>query len=82
VKRNAVRVKRVIETIDAFKSRRIWVEGVLVFANKRVDLRINNPTVSIVRAANLPDFIIKKTTENEFSAEDLKMIGKEILRQK
>ena len=82
VKRNALRVKRVIENIDAFKSKRIWVDGLLVFANKRVDLRINNPTVPILRASNLPDFIIKKKTDSEFSAEDLKLIGKEILRQK
>jgi hypothetical protein len=82
VKRNAVRVKRVIEAIGAFKSKRIWVDGVLVFANKRVDLRINNPTVPILRASELPEFIITRKTNSEFSAEDLKLIGKEILRQK
>ena len=82
VKRNAARVKRMIEANTAFKSRRIWVDGVLVFANKRVNLRINNPTVPILRANKLPEFIITRETNSEFSAEDLKLIGKEILRRK
>ncbi len=79
VKRNAVRVKRVIESIDTFKSERIWVNGVFVFANKRVDLRINNPTVPILRASELSEFILTRKTNSEFSAEDLKLISKEIL---
>lgn len=82
VKRNAVRVKRVIENLGAFRSKRIWVDGVLVFANKRVHLRINNPTVPILRASELLEFIITRETNSEFSAEDLKLIGKEILSQK
>ena len=82
VKRNAVRVKRVIEDSGAFKSKRIWVDGVLVFANKRVDLRINNPTVPILRANKLPEFIITRETNSEFSAEDLKLMGRKLLRWK
>lgn len=82
VKRNAFRVKRLIESIDAFKSSKIWVDAILVFANKRVELRINNPTVSILRATELPRFIAKRKNISVFSAEELKLMGREILRQK
>jgi hypothetical protein len=81
VKRNAVRVKRIIESIGAFNSSEIWVEGILVFANKRVDLRINNPTVPVLRASELPKFLTSRKAIKGFSAEELKLIGREILRR-
>ncbi len=82
VKRNAVRVKRMIESIGVLNSSKIWVEGILVFANKRVDLRIKNPTVPVLRASELPKFLTSRKAINVFSAEELKLMGREILRQK
>jgi hypothetical protein len=81
VKRNATRVKRVIASLEAFKSRKIWVDGILVFANKNVQLQINNPTVPILRSSQLPNFILTVKSKHEFSPVDLDSLGKEILRQ-
>jgi len=33
-KRNSMRIKRVIESSESFRLRRIWVEGIVVFANQ------------------------------------------------
>jgi len=82
VKRNATRVKRVIEHTAMFKSKNIWVNGVLVFANKNVRLQISNPTVPILRSNQLPNFILTTEGKNQFSPLELDIIGKEILKQR
>lgn len=80
-KRNATRVKRVIESNAIFKSKNIWVNGVLVFANKNVQLQISNPTVPILRSSKLPNFILATEGRYEFSPLELDLLGKEILKQ-
>jgi len=80
-KRNATRVKRVIEHLAVFKSKNIWVNGVLVFANKNVQLQISNPTVPILRSNQLPKFILTTEGKYRFSPFELNLLGKEILKQ-
>jgi hypothetical protein len=80
-KRNATRVKRVIKRLAIFKSKNIWVNGVLVFANKNVQLQIRNPTVPVLRSTQLPNFILTTEGKYVFSPFELDILGKEILKQ-
>ncbi len=81
VKQSAMRVKRTIESIEALKHRSIWVNGVVVFSNKNAYLKIDKPTVPVLRAKELPNFISAKEPKNPFSSTDLQLMGKEILKQ-
>jgi len=55
-KRNSMRIKRVIESLRTFKSRRIWAEGIVVFADQNADLNVSNPTLPILKIGELPRF--------------------------
>jgi hypothetical protein len=80
-KRNSMRIKRVIESSKTFKSRRIWVEGIVVFANQNADLNINNPTLPILKIGELPSFIVTRKSNIQFTLQEIELMGKEILRQ-
>jgi hypothetical protein len=80
-KRNATTVKSVIKRLAIFKSKNIWVNGVLVFANKNVQLQIRNPTVPVLRSVQLPNFILATEGKYVFSPFELDVLGKEILKQ-
>jgi hypothetical protein len=80
-KRNSMRIKRVIESSKTFKSRRIWVEGIVVFANQNADLNINNPTLPILKIGELPSFIVTRKSSIQFTLQEIELMGKEILRQ-
>jgi hypothetical protein len=80
-KRNSMRIKRVIESSKTFKSRRIWVEGIVVFANQNADLNINNPTLPILKIGELPNFILTRKSNIQFTLQEIELMGKEILRQ-
>ena len=80
-KRNSIRIKRVIESSKTFKSRRIWVEGIVVFANQNADLNINNPTLPILKIGELPSFILTRKSNIQFTLQEIELMGKEILIQ-
>jgi hypothetical protein len=71
----------VIESSETFKSRRIWVEGIVVFANQSVDLKISNPTLPILKIEELPDFIVTRKSNIQFTLQETELMGKEILKQ-
>jgi hypothetical protein len=79
-KRNSMRIKRVIESSKTFKSRRIWVEGIVVFANQNVDLNISNPTLPILKIGELPSLILTRKSNIQFTLQEIELMGKEILR--
>jgi hypothetical protein len=76
-----MRIKRVIESSETFKSRRIWVEGIVVFANQIVDLKISNSTLPILKIEELPDFIVTRKSNIQFTLQETELMGKEILKQ-
>jgi hypothetical protein len=76
-----MRIKRVIESSEIFKSRRIWVEGIVVFADPNADLDISNPTVSILKIGELPSFIVTRKFHIQFTVQEIELMGKEILTQ-
>jgi hypothetical protein len=80
-KRNSMRIKGVIESSETFKSRRIWVEGIVVFANQNIDLKIDNPTLPILKIGELPSFIVTRKSNIQFTLQEIELMGKEILRQ-
>lgn len=79
-KRNATTVKQVIMHLAIFKSKNIWVNGVLVFANKNVQLQIRNPTVPVLRSTQLASFILESEGNYVFSPFELDVLAKEILK--
>ena len=82
VKRNAAKIKRIIDSSQAFRSLDVWVEGLVVFTNNHAALHLNNPTVLILKLPQLPSYITTHRSPNNFSRQQIEAIGKEILRQK
>lgn len=62
VKRNAQKVRKIIDASSAFRGFNIWVEGLLVFTNAHADLSISNPSVTIIRLTQLSNYV--KNHEN------------------
>ena len=81
VKRNAVKIKRIIDSSPTLSSLGIWVEGIVVFTNNHASLSINNPTVPILKIQQLPNHITTHKTNNNYTRQQLEQIGKEIIKQ-
>jgi NADPH-dependent 7-cyano-7-deazaguanine reductase QueF len=60
----------------------IWVEGIVVLTNKHATLKVNNPTVTILKLPQLPNYLTTYRNSKNFSSEQLEVIGKEIVKQK
>ena len=82
VKRNAAKIKHIIDSSQAFRSLNVWVEGIVVLTNNHATLHLNNPTVLILKLPQLPSHIATFRSPNNFSPQQIEAIGKEILRQK
>lgn len=81
VKRNAVKVKQIIESSQVFKKPlNIWVEGIVVFTNSDTDLKLTNAAVPILKIDELCDYIKNKESKIIFSTKELESIGAAILR--
>jgi hypothetical protein len=82
VKRNAAKIKHIIDSSQAFRSLDVWVEGIVVFTNNHAALHLNDPTVLILKLPQLPSHITTHRSPNNFSRQQIEAMGKEILRQK
>jgi hypothetical protein len=82
VRNNAFRVKKVIELIEPLKSKRVWVQGIVVFPNKDAELFRNElpEYVEVLTLYELPNYL-KNYSGKEFSFDELELVGKEIIRQ-
>ena len=82
VRMNAMRIKEVIDSLDKFKSLRIWVQGVVVFTNKDVELEIiTRPlNVDILLINDLANYLIK-TESKHLTSQEINMIANEIIKQ-
>ena len=76
VKMNAINLSRLIESRLFHNTFRIWVEGLVIFTNPRVRLKLHEPSVAVLRAEDLYDYIINFRKMTELSKNDLKSIGK------
>ncbi len=82
VKRNAAKIKQIIDNSPTLKQVGIWVEGIVVLTNNHATLHLNNPTVPILPLSKLPSYITAYRSARSFSREQLEAIGKEIVKQK
>jgi hypothetical protein len=80
-KRNAAKIKHLIDSTPSLRSLGIWVEGIVVFTNNHASLNINNPTVPILKLQQLPNHITTHKTGSHFTQQQLEQIGQEILKQ-
>jgi hypothetical protein len=82
VKRNAAKIKRILDSSPSLRSLGVGVEGIVVFTNNHATLHLNNPTVLILKLPQLPNHITAQKSSGGYSQRQLEAIGKEILRQK
>ncbi len=82
VKRNAAKIQQIIDGNPNLRSLGIWVEGIVVLTNKHATLKVNNPTVTILKLPQLPNYLTTYRNSKNFSSEQLEAIGKEIVKQK
>jgi len=77
VKRNAQKVRRLIENMGALRSIGVWVEGIVVFTNQNAKFSINNPPVTILKLHQLPSHITR-SPNNRLTPEQIQQITKQI----
>jgi hypothetical protein len=82
VKRNAAKIKQIIDNSQNLRSLGIWVEGIVVLTNNHATLHLNNPTVSILKLPQVPSHIVAFRSSRSLSREQLEVIGKEFIKQK
>jgi hypothetical protein len=82
VKRNAAKIKQLIDSSPNLSQLGIWVEGIVVFTNKHSTLHVNNSTVPILKLTQLPSHLIAHRNSRIISTEQLEAIGQQILKHK
>ena len=82
VKRNAAKIKHILDSSPSLRSLGVGVEGIVVFTNNHATLHLNSPTVLILKLQQLPNHITTYRSPGNYSSQQLEAIGKEILRQK
>lgn len=76
VKMNAFNLSKLIESRLFYNTFRIWVEGIVVFTNPKVRLKLIESSVAVLQLEDLYDYIIRSKRMAEFSNRDLRSIGK------
>lgn len=80
VKRNAAKIKNIIDSSQAFRSLGVPVESIVVFPNSHATLHLYHPTVLILRLPQLPNHLTMHGNIGRYSGQQLEAIGKEILK--
>jgi hypothetical protein len=82
VKRNTAKIRNILDNSPNLRSLGVWVEGIVVIVNKHASLHLNNPTLPILVAQELPNYIKNRGSQRRLSKVQLELIGKEIAKQK
>ena len=82
VKRNSAKIQYLIDNSPNLRGLHVRVEGAVVFTNSHATLHVNNPSVAVLRVAQLPNYITSYRHSSNFSKEQLETIGREIVNQK
>jgi hypothetical protein len=82
VKRNAAKIKQIIENNQNLRLLDIQVEAIVVLTNNHAILHLNNSTVPILGLPQVPNHIVAFRSSQSLSREQLEEIGKEIIKQK
>ncbi len=73
---NAINLSRLIESRLFQNTFRIWVEGLVVFTSPKVRLKLHEPSVTVLSAEDLCDYVINIADMVELSKRDLASIGR------
>jgi len=81
VKRNAVDLKNFLNNAaDTVKNKSyIFINAILVFTDPEIHLKLNNPTVPVLKAKELHDYINDFKTNNLFTIDELESTAKLII---
>jgi hypothetical protein len=82
VKRNAAKIKQIIDNSPNLRPLGLWVEGIVVFTNNHATFHVNNSAVPILKLSQLPNHITAHRSPRSLSREQLEAIGKEIIKQR
>jgi hypothetical protein len=82
VKRNAAKIKNLIDNTPSLQSLGIWIKGIVVLTNRHASIHVNSPTVPVLKLTQLPNYIQTYGNQRRYSREQLEKIGKEISKQK
>ena len=82
VKRNAAKIKQIVDGAPNLRQLDIWVEGIVVLTNNHAQIHLTNPTVPILKLSQLTNHITAFRNPRRYSHEQLEAIGKEIVKQK
>jgi len=81
VKRNAVKIKQLIDSAKIFKPPiSLWVDGIVVFTNPKAELELSDATVSILRLHGLCGYIKGKRSGINLSLQEINLIATAILK--
>ena len=75
VKRNAFNLSKIIESGVFHDTFKVWIEGLVVFTHPNVHFELNEPSVTILKANELFNYIINFRQMNKLSKNDLQSIG-------
>jgi hypothetical protein len=82
VKRNTQKIRNIFDHSPNLRALNVWVEGIVVIASIHAQLHLNNPTVPILLAQEVPNYIKNRGAQRRLSKEQLEAVGKEIAKQK
>ena len=82
VKRNTQKIRNILDHSPNLRALNVWIEGIVVIASIHAQLHLNNPTVPILLAQEVPNYIKNRGAQRRLSKEQLEAVGKEIAKQK
>ncbi len=82
VKRNAARIRQIIDNSADLRRLGVWVEGIVVFTSNHANLNIHNPTITVLKLPQLPSHIAAYRGTSHYSREQLEAIGNAIVKQR
>ena len=82
VKRNAAKIKQILDNSPNLRLLGIGVEGIVVLTNNHATLHLNNPSVPILKLSQLTNHITANKSSRRYTREQLEAAGKEIVHQK
>jgi hypothetical protein len=82
VKRNAAKIKQIIDGNQDLRHLGIQLEAIVVLTNNHASIHLTNPTVPVLKLSQLINHITSFRNPQSYSREQLEVIGKEIVKQK
>jgi hypothetical protein len=81
VKKNANKIKQIMNSSPNLRNHGIWVQGLVVFTNNNANLSLSRPTTPVLRLSELASYINSYKNYNPYTSQQMEQIGKEITKQ-